>query len=237
MRIQSFVEEIMLKDCTNQTEEALYLCYFNEIENQIKEHSIDNIMAYFEQAGFHKPNKSRLLQSIKSNKKFTKSGNRFGIHAKTKSELGSQLSEWFNIVKLPQTNDVVNDVDFKSNRTLQDMVIEMNAAYRFGIYNGCEVLMRRVFENLLILAYEKNGIASEIQSNGQYKDLGQIIKNAETNVTLNLSRSKYDYVGMVNIFNTSAHNRYYLATKKSVDNIKHSYAVAIAELLHKARFI
>lgn len=235
MRIQDFVEEIVLNDCTNQTEEALYLCYFNEVENSTKEHSIDDIVSYFEQAGFHKPNKSRLLQNIKGNKKFTKNGSKFSIHAKTKSELSSQLSECFNNVKLPQTNDVLNDIDFKSNRTLQDMVIEMNAAYRFGIYNGCEVLMRRVFENLLIMSYEKNGIVDEIKSNGQYKELGQIVRNAETNATLNLSRSKLDYTKMVLIFNTSAHNRYYLATKKSVDEIKHLYAVAIAELLHKAK--
>jgi len=58
-----------------------------------------------------------------------------------------------------------------------------------GIFDGCAVLMRRLLEVMLILAFRKLGIEAAIQEpDGSYKMLEGIINDAKTYGTLKLSR-------------------------------------------------
>lgn len=234
MTLEQFTKEILLEDAKNELDRAIYLCFYFEVCGNVTTHTIKDVVEYFCQAGLTKPNPSRLLNNIRSSRRFVKNSTSFKLHIKEKTTLLELYESKINIVKLETNNEVLDEHLFVNFKNLYPMVLEMNAAYKYGIYDGCEVLMRRIFENLLIMVYENYKIESAIKSNGTYKKLGEIIKDAESNTTLNLSRAKSNYKKLVEEFNTSAHNRYYMATKQSIDDLKHKYKVSVAELVYKA---
>ena len=101
------------------------------------------------------------------------------------------------------------------------------------------VLMRRLFEVLLVLSYQHIGIDDEIKdSSGKgYVMLESIVGNAKNNQTLKLSRIKNEFDSFRKVGNFSAHNITYTAGKKDIDDIKLSYRVMLEELYNKAGLI
>ena len=91
-------------------------------------------------------------------------------------------------------------------------------------------------ETVLILAYENLQIANEIKdSAGNYYMLESITGNAKNNSTLNLSREPKKSLDKIrDIGNYSAHNIYYNATKKDIDDISTLYRLVMEELYYKA---
>ena len=96
--------------------------------------------------------------------------------------------------------------------------------------------MRRLFEVLLVLSYQKLGIDDEIKdgTGTGYVMLDSIVKNAHNNTKLGLSRIKKEFDTFRKVGNFSAHNITYTAGKKDIDDIKLSFRVMLEELYNKA---
>ena len=236
MNLNQFVREVILKEAKTEIDKAVLLCFYFDVNENKKLHTIKDLMLYFQQSGFSRPNSSRLNANIKKSRDFVKERDCFKLHIKTKDKLYKKYGELFEIKELESHNEILDAETFLDLKNLYPMIIEMNAAYHYGIFDGCEVLMRRIFEILLIMVYENFKIENLIKTNnGTYKNLSDIVKDAEKNSTINLSREKFNYKKFVEQFNTSAHNRYYMATKPAIDEIKHKYRVAITELYFKAK--
>lgn len=108
--------------------------------------------------------------------------------------------------------------------------------YANNCYDAAAVLMRRLFEVMLVLSYQNLGIDNEIKDsagNG-YIMLDGIVKNAKNNQTLKLSRIKNEFDTFRVVGNFSAHNITYTAGKKDIDDIKINYRVMLEELYNKA---
>src|SRR5690606_19553500 len=105
-----------------------------------------------------------------------------------------------------------------------------------NIFDGCAVLMRRLLEICLILAYEKLAIEDEIKdSQGGYKLLNAIIDNAKLSKKLALSRNSKDSLEIFrSLGNFSAHKIYYNAHRKDVESRVLDYKALIEELFYKA---
>ena len=101
-------------------------------------------------------------------------------------------------------------------------------------YDACSVILRRVFEIMLILSYEKLGVENEIKNNNDYINLDGIVKNAISNTVLKLPRIKNEFDNIRKVGNFSAHGITYIATKKDIDDIKTHYRVMLEELYNKS---
>jgi hypothetical protein len=135
---------------------------------------------------------------------------------------------------------LIDETKFCGKRGYLDRIIQqINHAYSHNCYDACAVLMRRLFEILLVLSYQNLGIEEEIKdsSNSGYIMLEGIVKNAINNSTLKLSRIKNDFEKFRVIGNFSAHNITYTAGKKDIDDIKIVYRVMLEELFNKSGLI
>lgn len=119
---------------------------------------------------------------------------------------------------------------------IESLAKQINASYEYNIFDGCAVLMRRLAEILLILAYEHLSIESEIQDHrGHYQPLEKIIENAKTNKTLKLTKDSRALVDEFRqIGNFSAHKIYYNCRRGDLKQISFQYRATIEELLYKS---
>ena len=116
---------------------------------------------------------------------------------------------------------------------------QINKAYHFEIYDGCAVLMRRLLEMLLILAFKENGIESEIlDADGNYFQLSDITKAAIQSRTLGLSRNAKEYLeSFREKGNLSAHNPFHHARKKDLEILQPKFRHVVEELFYKAGIV
>jgi len=123
-----------------------------------------------------------------------------------------------------------------TRQNIERIADQINKSYHFEIYDGCAVLMRRLIEMLLILAFKEHGIESEIRgADGNYSQLSGIIAQAVGNTTLDLSRNAEEYL---EIFrekgNLSAHNPFHNARRKDLELVQPKFRHLVEELFYKA---
>jgi len=125
--------------------------------------------------------------------------------------------------------------EFKNSRQVyKDLVFEINGCYRDKYYTACLVLLRRLFESLIIEAYESKGIESKIKNNGQYLGLEKLIESIAQEPTLHLSKDTKKYLPKVKLFGDQcAHNRNFVAKKQDVDKYSDHIRIAIVDIASK----
>jgi hypothetical protein len=197
-------------------------------------------------SGYNAPNTSRLKEQLVKgkNKVFVAKKNSCivlyfipAVYQRIEQEIGYL---WENDEEIESEGSLIDEKKFCGKRTFLDkLIFQINHSYENNCYDAAAVLMRRLFELLLIMAYQNIGIDNEIKdSNGSgYKMLDGIVKNAIGNSTLKLSRIKTDFDSFRLVGNNSAHGIFYTAGKKDIDDIKIKYRVMIEELYNKAGLI
>lgn len=116
---------------------------------------------------------------------------------------------------------------------------QINKAYKYGIYDGCTVLMRRLVEMLLILAYKSKGIENEIRNEkGDYRQLSDIIANAVQNPKFNFTRNGKEYLRLFkDRGDLSAHNPFHNAIKPDLDKLQLKFRDLIEILFYIAEIL
>lgn len=119
----------------------------------------------------------------------------------------------------------------------QSLCKQINASYEQHLYDATAVLMRRVLEGLLVLAFQNNKIESTITNkSGRHFPLDKIIQIAIENTTLSLSaNTKYDMHLFKDLGNYSAHKIWYNAAKDDLEPHLLKYRAIIEELIYKAK--
>ena len=137
---------------------------------------------------------------------------------------------------IDSSSELLDEGKFCGKYSYLDKIIkQINCCYQEHCFDACAVVMRRLFEIILILTYQNCGIDDEIKdSSGNYQTLDAIIKNAKNNSTLKLSRTKNKFDSFKNLGNNSAHGITYTASSKDIDDIKMDFRKAIEELYCKA---
>jgi hypothetical protein len=144
---------------------------------------------------------------------------------------------WKDTETIESNGELIDDIKFCGKRNYLDKLItQINNSYAHNCYDACAVLMRRLFEVLLVLSYQHQNIDDEIKdaSGKGYIMLEGIVKNAKDNRALKLSRIKNEFDTFRKVGNFSAHNITYTAGKKDIDSIKLNYRVMLEELYNKA---
>lgn len=242
MQILDFIErtELLKK---SEFEKAKLLCFFHYKETGDKVFSMSIISNLFIQCGFNTPNSSRLKT------KLTKGKDKAFFNSKSKMATiefipailqGLEKSYnvlWTDNITIESNSEIIDEQKFAGKRKYIDQLIhQINCSYSSNCYDAAAVLMRRLFEVLLILSYQNLGIDDQIKdaSGKGYVMLDSIVKNAKNNQTLKLSRIKNEFDTFRIVGNFSAHNITYTAGKKDIDDIKINYRVMLEELYNKA---
>lgn len=195
-----------------------------------------DIVAILKDHSYSIPNVSRLKKHIKADKRFNIRGEKFCLSPKSIEELEKTiiLEDFETIIS---NSDFLDEDLFNVGRTyLSKLVKQVNCAYKLNLYDAAAVLLRRIFEILLIKSYEHFKIENEIKKDGNYLMLEKIIDNAVGNNTLKLSRSRAELDKIRNVGNFAAHKIEYNTNRNDLEKIKDSYRAITEELLYKSGF-
>ena len=135
------------------------------------------------------------------------------------------------------TDDVLPFDLYKNTRqNIEKIGDQINKSFYYAIYDGTSVLMRRLVEMLLILAFKEVGQEDYIRgSDGNYLQLSQIISQALSNKKLDLTKNAKEYLGIFKERgDLSAHNPFYTCRKKDIQPIQHKFRSLVEELFYKA---
>ena len=245
MKIIDFIDILRINE-KNEAEKATLLCFYHSKEGDELEFSLSRIASMMIDSGYNAPNTSRLKEQLikGKNKAFIVKRNSCitlsfipAVYQRIEKEIGYL---WENDEEIESEGTLIDENKFCGKRNYLDkLIFQINHSYENNCYDAAAVLMRRLFELLLIMAYQNIGIDNEIKdSNGSgYKMLDGIVKNAIGNSKLKLSRIKMDFDSFRLVGNNSAHGIFYIAGKKDIDDIKIKYRVMLEELYNKAGLI
>jgi len=244
MKIIDYIEATDLKSKT-ESERSKLLCFYHSKETNEMQISMATISDLLVQSGFNAPNTSRLKEKLTKGKEkaFLKSKNSTKIEfipAVFQSLEKRYGNLWNDDITIESNSELIDEKKFCGQRGYLDKLIkQVNHSYSNNCYDAAAVLMRRLFEVLLVLSYQNLGIDNEIKdaSGNGYLMLEGIVNNAKNNPTLKLSRIKKEFDTFRMVGNFSAHNITYTAGKKDIDDIKLNYRVMLEELYSKAGLI
>lgn len=243
MQLTAFSSLVSLSELT-EVNKAKYICFYQLKENSISSFSMTFISECFESFGFSKPNTSRLKTNLLNSKvmKISKTQKNtlefIPIHLQ-QLEL-DYGKNWIDSETIISNNELIDEVKFCGKRGFIDKLIkQINHTYADNCYDACAVLLRRLFEVILVLCFQKNGIEAEItQSGGNHLMLEGIVKKAIGNKVLNIPKRITDnFEAFREVGNNSAHSITYTAGKKDIDDISRNYRVMLEDLYNKAGLI
>lgn len=245
MKLLDFIEATNI--CAkNEVERTMFLCFYQYKENGKKQFRISEIAMWLEESGFSRPNTSRLRNNL------TKGKSKVFLLAKCDKNLMEFVPTifqtldreygclWVDTITIQSNNELIEEAKFCHKRPYLDRLIQqINATYGSNCYDACAVLMRRLFEVLLILSYQNKGIEADISNtDGSHKMLESIVKDAIQNKTLGVpSRISKKFDSFRDVGNYSAHSITYTAGKLDIDRIAQDYRVMLEDLYNRAGII
>lgn len=238
----TLTEFLHLADFAHQTElrRTLLLAFYSTRKLGEMSFTVIGVSDLLVKLGYARPNGSRLATSLKKSRMFVSAGkpNTFRLHPSALEALDTEFPDVQTKSEEVVAHDSIVPASLlqKERSFLSSLIQQINASYENNIFDGCAVLMRRLLEILLILAYQEKKLDHAVQdANGQFKQLNDIIDDAIVNKSLALSRNTKDGLHVFRkLGNFSAHKIYYNANRKSIESMILDYKATIEELLYKS---
>ncbi len=242
MQLLKYMEAVDLAH-KSEVERAKLLCYYHLKEEGEAAFSLSKISKWMEECNFSKPNTSRLKTNLTKGK-----GKAFLLSKSDKNaiefvpavlqSLDREYGQlWQDTVTIESNNELLEEDKFCGKRPfLTKLIQQINFCYGHNCYDACAVLMRRLFEVLLVLTYQNKGVEADIQKpDGSHKMLEGIVKDAVQNQSLGIpSRISKNFDAFREVGNNSAHSITYTAGKLDIDNIVRDYRVMLEDLYTRA---
>jgi len=239
MNISQYASKVDLLE-KSETAKVAYLSYFYFKRSDKKEIFIDEILLWFDDFHFSKPNVSRLKKNLARSSLFV-CGSRvdtYKLHARAIQKLSQEIPELSErSEEITSSGSILPNTLLAGTRGyIVSLGEQINACYEQNISDGCAVLMRRLIEVLLIQTYQHLKIQEKIQSApDQFKDLKLIIADAISNKDLNLSKGTKDVLDEFRVIgNFSAHKIIYNCRKEEISRVSKEYRAAVEELIYKS---
>ena len=245
MQLLKYMEAADLAAKT-EVERAKLLCFYHFKEDGETAFIMSNISAWMEECSFSKPNTSRLKTNLTKGKGRAFLGSKANKNAIEFVPTVLQTLErdygalWTDTVTIESHDELIEEAKFCGKRPfLTRLIQQINFTYGHNCYDACAVLMRRLFEVLLVLAYQNKGIETDItKPDGSHKMLEGIVKDATQNKTLGIpARISKNFDAFREVGNNSAHSITYTAGKLDIDNISRDYRVMMEDLYNRAGLI
>lgn len=242
MQLLQFMEAVDLTT-KSEVERAKLICYYHFKENRVTTFSMQLITNWMEECNFSKPNTSRLKENLIKGKKKAFLASKTGknviefVPAVLQGLDRDFGSFWADTITIESNSELIEEAKFCGKRNFLDRLIQqINFTYGNNCYDACAVLMRRLFEVLLVLTYQNKGIEGDItNADGSYKMLEGIVKNAVQNKALGVPlRIAKNFDAFREVGNNSAHSITYTAGKQDIDTISRNYRVMLEELYNRA---
>ena len=231
-------------DELSEIDRAKYIAFYLIKEKNEIIFSMTELIEKYKEFGYSQPNSSRLKANLIKSKiiKNEKPRNRLlefipVVLEELEKDCGNN---WKDIETIPSDNELLDEVKFCGKRSfLTKLIKQINVTYGSNCYDACAILLRRLFEIVLVLCFQRHDIEEEItKADGSHKMLEGITKAAIGNKTLNISKRITDNLEVFReVGNNSAHSITYIATKKDIDDIKIAYRVMLEDLYNKAGLI
>ena len=242
MQLLKFIEAVDLV-AKSEVERAKLLCFYHFKEDGETAFTLSNIAVWMEECNFSRLNTSRLKDHLTKGKgkaffisKTVKNAIEFvpAVFQTLEREYGAL---WMDTVTIESHDELIEEAKFCGKRNYLDRLIQqINFTYGNNCYDACAVLMRRLFEVLLVLAYQNMGIEGGITNHdGSHKMLEGIVKDAVQNKALGVpARISKNFNAFREVGNNSAHSITYTAGKLDIDNISRDYRVMMEDLYNRA---
>jgi hypothetical protein len=219
---------------------SCHLAFYHLKKESVAEFTANDCAKWIGTLSLPKPNTSRLADKLKASGDTVKGAKPgyFRLHHTYLQQMDAtypQLSE--KSQEVIDEGTILPPVLYQHTRGyIESLAKQINGSYEHNIFDGCAVLIRRLEEVLLILAYDHLGIAAEIKDgNDNYFLLEKIVKNAEANPKLNLSRNSKKSIDVFReLGNYSAHKITYTCRREYIKEKIDEYRALVDELLHKA---
>lgn len=242
MQLLDFMEAVKLSDKT-EADRAKLLCFYHYKEDSTTVFSMSDVSKWMEECNFSKPNLSRLKNNLtkgKSKAFILSKENRGSVEfvpAVLQLMERDQGALWIDTITIKSHDELIEEAKFCGKRSyLTRLIQQINFTYGHNCYDACAVLMRRLFEVLLVLAYQNKGIEADItKQDGSYKMLEGIVKDAIQNKVLGIPvRISKNFDSFREVGNNSAHSITYTAGKLDIDKIARDYRVMLEDLYSRA---
>lgn len=233
---EEFQERNKLFDLS-EIDKIAYTAYYLYKACDQKLFVLNDIIKLLEENNYAKPNLYRLKNKLKKDSRFVCKNNLYGLNPKTISLFNKEII-LKDYEKIDSNSEFINEELFKScPHYLKRLVYQVNCSYKNNLFDAVAVLIRRIFEILLIKVYENYNEQEEVKENGNYIMLEKICEKIVKNKTINLTRSRSELDKIRNIGNFSAHKLEYNANHTDIEKIKNSYRTITEELLYKSGYI
>jgi hypothetical protein len=200
--------------------------------------SARTICQALEHAGTRPINQTRLRSAMADDRRFVRDrAGTFRISPKERARLDEQFKELKRAEPAPDSGTVLPTEIFSNARKyVQAVVRQINLSYDYGLYDCCAVMCRRLFETLIIEAFEKQGALDELKRpDGELDQLSGLIRALENTKSFSTGRqTKQAAKKLKDIGDWSAHNRRHVAVNKDIEDVKSHLRVACGDLLHLA---
>jgi hypothetical protein len=215
---------------------AAVLWFLTEIEDRNPVFASD-LAEVVEAAGYGQQNRSRLAAGLAQDRRFTgtaKTG--FRLHPRFVPEFEAAHLGVLSVRPAPEVNTVLPLELFSGARGyIRKVVVQLNAAYEYSLFDCGSVMARRLLETLIIETYEAKGRQDDLKgADGNFMMFSGLLGVVEADPSvLGLSRNaKKGLTDFKKLGDLSAHNRRFNAVQNDIDRIRDGIRVASEELLH-----
>jgi len=237
MELIQYIATVNLSQKTELEKVKLIAFYVNSVDNRAA-FSLAEVIGTLSRAGHPISNVSRLRSYLAKSRDFKRMGkmDEYVLVPAARQKMEVEYGGLFHNEEIVlSSSEILDESLFIGKRGFLDKLIkQINHCYSNNCFDACAVLMRRVFEVVLILAFEQHGIQDQIRENGGYVTLDRIVTRAVQNTALGLSRPQRDYDNIKGLGNLAVHSVNFNTRKSDIDDIKRTYRVCLEELYYAA---
>lgn len=195
------------------------------------------VASYLEAAGAPRINRSRLNERLSRDRRTVRDGEGFRVNPRKADEVAVLAGSFVVPVRPPDSHSLVDSGMFDHARGyVRNIVHQINVSYDNACFDCAAVMVRRLFETLLIEAFEHQEAISEItDANGDMFSLSGLIARMGATTSFTVSRqTKQAAPHLKDVGDWSAHNRRHQARRSDVDSAARHLRLACSDLLHLA---
>ena len=238
LTLSGFVSASGLASMDDEAKFAMF-CYYLAKEKNETAFRFGGIAEMFGDAGLSVGDAHALEKRIRKGRSFTvRLDGSFTFSSDVFSRLDAQYGGlWTAGTKGPVRNagEVLSEEMFCGKRETFDRLIEqINSSYRDGYYDACALVMRRLLETALVLAFHVNGMENETKDeNGGTLCLADLVAVAVKKNELGLSGMTDQLASVSGIGSYSGRGPTYVFGANDINNVRSGYR-NVLETLFKA---
>ena len=197
--------------------------------------SAADLAATLEGGGCARINRARLKMRLSKDPRTIRAGEGYRIHPKRADDVSRLVAPMSGPLRPSHSKTFLDGGLYdKCPGYVRNIVEQINVTYSHACFDCTAVMVRRLFETMIVDAFEQQGAISEItDSNGNLFQLSNLIKRLGNTTSFSVSRqTKLAAPLLKDVGDWSAHNRRHRARQSDLDSVIKQLRLASSDLLH-----